>query len=144
MSSNARISLASFFVISMLSGCAAGHGAPEVSGAWARPGETGMNSAVYFSIQNTAQEDILLEARGEVAEEIQLHETSIDAAGTASMHHMDEIPVGANQQLEFSPGGLHVMLIRLRQPLAPGDTFDLVLLFLEQGEIHVQVAVENR
>jgi copper(I)-binding protein len=37
-----------------------------------------------------------------------------------------------------------VMLIRLRHPLEPGDTFDLALRFLQQGEIHVQVAVENR
>jgi copper(I)-binding protein len=103
-----------------------------------------LNSAVYFSLLNTSIEDILLEVRGEVAEEIRLHETIIDAAGTARMAHQERVPLGANQRLEFEPGGLHVMLIRLLRPLEPGDTFDLALLFLQQGEIHVQVAVENR
>lgn len=103
-----------------------------------------MNSAVYFSLQNTSIEDLLLEVRGEVAEEIQLHETAIDASGTVRMAHQEQVPLGANQRLEFEPGGLHVMLIHLRRPLEPGDTFDLAFLFLEQGELHVQVAVENR
>lgn len=144
MNLKARISLAWFLFMCLLSGCAGTPRAPVVSGAWARPGETGLNSAVYFSLLNTSIEDILLEVRGEVAEEIRLHETIIDAAGTARMAHQEQVRLGANQRLEFEPGGLHVMLIRLRRPLEPGDTFDLALLFLQQGEIHVQVAVENR
>ena len=139
----ARVSLAFIAAICLLPSCIGERLTPEIRDAWARPGETGQNSAVYFSLQNTAQEDKLLEVQGEVAESIQLHETIIDSSGTASMHHMEEVSIGANQRLEFEPGGLHVMLIRLRQPLKPGDTFDLALHFLEQGEIHVQVSVEN-
>ncbi len=128
MNTKARVALAAFITAYLITGCAGAPRAPEVSGAWARPGDTGMNSAVYFSLQNTAQEDILLEARGTVAEEIQLHETIIDSTGTASMAHQEQVQIGANQRLDFEPGGLHVMLIRLRRPLAPGDTFDLALL----------------
>jgi copper(I)-binding protein len=103
-----------------------------------------MNSAVYFSLKNTALDDVLLEARSDVAEVVQLHKTVIDANGSASMQHQDQIEVKANKVVEFAPGGLHVMLMGLRQPLLTGETFDLSLIFREQGEIHVQIPVESR
>ena len=89
----ARVSLAFIAAICLLPSCIGERLTPEIRDAWARPGETGQNSAVYFSLQNTAQEDKLLEVQGEVAESIQLHETIIDSSGTASMHHMEEVSI---------------------------------------------------
>ena len=123
--------------------CARAPTTPVISGAWARPAEIGMNSAIYFTLENTAQDDFLLEARSDVAESVQLHKTIIDANGSASMQHQERVEVKRNQVVEFTPGGLHIMLLNLSQPLLTGDTFDLTLKFIEQGEIHVQVQIEN-
>lgn len=139
-----RVLILSLVCLLAVGGCAEEATAPMVSGAWARPAERGENSAVYFTIQNMPDDDVLLEARSDVAGDVQLHRTSIDAAGSARMQQQNQIEIPANLTLEFAPGGLHIMLLNLLQPLVAGDAFELTLIFLKQGEIHVQIPVEAR
>jgi len=51
-----------------------------------------------------------------------------------------EIPPGG--KLELKPGGYHVMLLDLKQPLKAGDKFPLTLTFQNAGSIIVSVDVE--
>jgi copper(I)-binding protein len=43
---------------------------------------------------------------------------------------------------ELRPGGLHVMLEGLKQPLKEGDNIPLTLTFEKAGSINVQLIVE--
>jgi copper(I)-binding protein len=43
----------------------------------------------------------------------------------------------------LKPGGLHVMLIGLKQPLEPGDMVDLALTFEDGSRIPVQAPVRR-
>ena len=63
--------------------------------------------------------------------------------GTMSMHPQDEVVVPARSQVEFKPGGLHVMLIGLQRDLQVGDRFALKLKFRQAGEISVDVEVKQ-
>ncbi len=55
-----------------------------VEGAWARPGEKGGTSAVYFTVRNTGREgDHLLGANTDVAGEASLHETVAEGSAAA-------------------------------------------------------------
>jgi copper(I)-binding protein len=50
-----------------------------------------------------------------------------------------EVPAGG--EAELKPGGLHIMLIRLAEPLENGTTFPLTLNFEKSGEIEIEVPV---
>jgi periplasmic copper chaperone A len=109
---------------------------------WARPGVAGGNSAVYFVIQNPSdQADILIDAESDVAEFVELHMTSMDANGNMQMQHQESVSVGAGSNVEFVPGGLHVMLIQLHENLAVGETIPLTLHFENTGSISIEATV---
>ncbi len=51
-----------------------------------------------------------------------------------------DLPPGAKVQLR--PGGYHVMLESLKQPLKAGDVVPLTLNFQKAGSIEIRLAVE--
>ena len=57
------------------------------------------------------------------------------------MRQVKDIPVPAGGQAKLEPGGLHVMLIDLKQPLKAGDTVPLTLRFDDGGKQLVNVPV---
>ena len=118
-------------------------GVLEVKNAWARPAPAGDNGAVYFVIENgTSQSDKLLFAESEIASAVELHMSEMEG-DHMSMHHQDEVALPAGEAVEFSPGGLHVMLVGLIQDLKNGDTFDVTLKFESAGEEVVTVTVKD-
>lgn len=114
----------------------------QVSEIWARPGLAGGNSAVYFTITNgTSGADSLISASSDVADAVELHMTTMQD-GKMQMMHQQEVPIQTGKT-EFQPGGLHVMLIGLKQDLKPGDQFLLTLDFVNAGQISLQVTVSE-
>jgi periplasmic copper chaperone A len=115
-----------------------------ISGAWARPGFLGANSAVYLVIENSGnQDDVLLSAEASVAQFVELHESRMDQSGMMSMQEQERIDIRAKDQVAFQPGGLHVMLINLNGDLNPGDRFNLTLNFQGTGQVPVDVEVRG-
>jgi hypothetical protein len=49
----------------------------------------------------------------------------------------------AGAKVELKPGGYHVMLMELKQPLKNGDRFPLTLTFEKAGKIEVSVWAED-
>lgn len=64
--------------------------------------------------------------------------------GTMSMQPVDGIEVPAGEEVVLEPGGYHVMLLELAEPLEEGETFELTLTFAEAGEQTVTVEVRDR
>jgi len=119
--------------------------AVRIENPTARPVAVGQNGAAYFTIINpTGEDDRLLSATGAVASAIELHETRNDNGVMRMGHHAEGVPVSAHSTLPFAPGGNHVMLMDLRQPLMPGQSFTLTLTFATAGEIEVAVLVQDK
>ena len=99
--------------------------------------------ALYFSVANGGSKaDLLLSVTSPVARKIEFHESrtlqgSIQMRAVASV----ECPPGTTH---ISPGGLHVMLLGLSQPLMAGMTFPASLHFRDAGVVTVQVLVAAR
>lgn len=116
----------------------------SVIDAWARPANQGDNSAVYFKINNPGLgTDTLLETQTEVAAQTGLHKSEMNSQGVMSMHPQHQIDIPPDSQLEFAPGGLHVMLVDLQQDLRVGDTIELILRFKNSGEITLEVPIQQ-
>ena len=107
----------------------------------------GPSSAIYMLIENSGDTDVLLSASvsQNVAAVAELHQTK-EENGLMTMNPMPAgIEVPANGKLEIKPGGYHIMLVNVKQTLAPGQTIKLSLKFKNNGEVSLDVPVrENR
>lgn len=101
------------------------------------PGST--VAAVYLQLQATT-DDQLRSVSAAVAERTEIHNT-LEVDGTMQMRPVEAVPLPAGALVEFAPGGLHVMLIGLQQPLVAGESFPLTLQFEHAEEAVVDVAI---
>jgi periplasmic copper chaperone A len=109
---------------------------------WSRatPGAS-KNGAVFLEIKSAADEaDKLLNVSGPVAANIEIH-NHINDNGIMQMRRVDFIDVAEGGFTKLVPGGFHIMLLGLTQPLKAGETFKLTLTFEKAGAIEVDVAV---
>ena len=137
----------SLSVILVLTGCAQQSTGPQIKieDAWARPSAgADMNGAIYFRIVNDGKEaDKLISADTPSAQAAEVHESMADDNGVMSMKPRENVEVSAGGEVEFKPGGLHIMLVDLKQPLAVGDEVSLTLRFEKAGEIVLNVKVRE-
>ncbi len=125
----------------LLMGC--GTGKIEAHQAWVRAAMKGENSAVYFILHNhSSQPDELIGVACDCAQVVELHE-SVMEAGAMKMKPVTSIPLASGAEVNFQPGGLHVMLINLSRDLKAGDSIDLVLKFKHTGALTIKVPVRE-
>lgn len=96
--------------------------------------------AAYFTIVNHGPADRLIAASAAVAKKTMLHESKV-VDGVTKMIHQEAIAVPMHGSVQLAPGGLHVMLMGLEQPLEEGGMFPLTLEFENAGTIEVMVHV---
>ena len=95
------------------------------------------NSAVFMSLENGSTADrALVAAESPVAKTVELH-TNVNEGGVMKMRRIDKIEVPAGQTVALKPGGLHVMLIGLKEALEPGAMVHLTLTFDNGSQSHV-------
>lgn len=137
----------SLSVILVLTGCAQQSTGPQIKieDAWARPSAgADMNGAIYFRIVNDGKEaDKLISAGTPSAQAAEVHESMADDNGVMSMKPRENVEISADGEVEFKPGGLHIMLVDLKQPLVVGDEVSLTLRFEKAGEIVLNVKVRE-
>lgn len=115
----------------------------QVTQPWARPGAIGDNSAIYLVIDNpTSEADTLLGAATDVANTTELHKSTMEN-GMMMMEPQEKVSINARSKVVFEPGGLHVMLVGLKQDLHAGDTIRLTLNFEKAGAITLDVPVKE-
>lgn len=113
-------------------------------GGWARSSPMGApNGAVFGLLVNLgAEPDMLVSASTPAAEVVELHETIMGDGDVMQMRPVEGgIAVMPDNYLALQPGGLHIMLINLTQPLVAGETLDLTLNFEHVGEVVVTVPI---
>lgn len=116
---------------------------PRVLDAHARavpPGQR--NSAAFMRILNPGdQPRALVGAESPVARVVELHTHRMED-GVMKMRRVERIDLPAQGETALKPGGLHLMLIDLKQPLKQGDSVDLRIV-LDNGEV-IDVTADTR
>ena len=98
---------------------------------------------VSFAIENASNSaERLLRASTPVAAGVVLHQMA-QKGGMMTMRAVPSLEIGPGARLELGPGGYHLMLIDLKQPLKPGDRFPLTLTFERLGTVTTIVTVEG-
>jgi copper(I)-binding protein len=109
---------------------------------WARATPAGAKTgAAYVTlINNGGSGDRLLSATTPVAGQVQFHSVS-EENGVSRMREMHAVEVAPGAKVTFSPGGMHIMMVGLKQPLKEGQSFPLTLTFEKAGKMDVTVPV---
>jgi len=126
----------------LLSACSA-PGDIEVHQAWVRPTAQGENAAVYLTTHNhSSSDDELIGATTTVSDVVEIHESKTEDDIT-KMNMVQSLPIAADEEINFAPGGLHIMLNDVKQELVLGEHIGLILHFKNHEDIVVEVHIEN-
>jgi len=114
----------------------------EINNAWARatPGKA-ENGAAYVTMQSPTA-DRLVAASSPVAKKAELHTMSMQGM-VMKMRPIAGLDIPPGQPVTLKPGGEHIMLMGLNQPLHDGQSFPLTLDFEKAGPRTVTVTVEK-
>ncbi|WP_165445507.1 copper chaperone PCu(A)C [Bradyrhizobium uaiense] len=105
--------------------------------------KAGGDLSLTMTIKNEADSaDALLRVRCPVANFSERH--IVDRGeGAPAMRSISNIPIPPKATLELKRDGYHVMLLQLRQALAPGETFKCAVVFQKAGTIETEVQVQK-
>lgn len=110
---------------------------------WSRATPPGAPAGVaYLEIVNRGPADTLVRIASTAAREVQMH-TSYSEAGMMRMRPVESLEIPAQGRVQFKPGGLHLMLMGLQQPLKEGEHIELTLVFQNAGEVRVEAIVQG-
>jgi copper(I)-binding protein len=137
-------------VLSILTACGAqdgpvplGAGTAElhVSDAQSSAAVAGASQLV-LRIENRGDgDDRLLGADTDAALAIEIHRTTIDADGRASMRMLEDVLIPAGGSVAFRPGDLHLMLLVPDERVTVGGTFEITLRFERSAPVTRTVTV---
>jgi periplasmic copper chaperone A len=98
--------------------------------------------AAFMTLRNTSKsDDQLIGASAPVSGSAELH-NHIKDGDIMRMRQVPSINIPAGGTVALQPGGLHVMLMGLKQPLKQGEVFPLTLTFAKAGTMTVEVTVK--
>ncbi|HYC67566.1 copper chaperone PCu(A)C [Brevundimonas sp.] len=113
----------------------------QASGALCRPTPPGRQTTGCYLTLTSAADDRLMGITSPVAGRVQVHESRIES-NMMMMHEVEGgLPLLAGQAVELKPGGDHIMLLGVAEPLKAGDAVPLTLTFASAAPIEVSATV---
>jgi copper(I)-binding protein len=115
-----------------------------ISQAWSRATPKGAKTGGgYLTIENKGSApDRLVGGSTDVAGSVQVHEMSMDN-GVMKMSPVEEgLTIEPGKTVKLAPGGYHLMLMDLKQPLKRGEKVPVALDFEKAGKVTVSLDVE--
>ena len=112
-----------------------------VTGAICRPTPTGRQvTGCYLSLTAPAA-DTLLSVASPASALAQIHEMRMES-NMMMMRELEEgLPLPAGQAVALAPGGNHIMLMGVTEPLKTGDSVTLTLTFANAAPVEVTATV---
>jgi periplasmic copper chaperone A len=97
--------------------------------------------AAFMTLQNAGGDDKLVSAASPVADHVELH-AHVKDGDVMRMRQIESIDVPAGGSVQLAPGGVHLMLIDLKEPLKQGQSFPLTLTFAKAGAMTIEVPIK--
>lgn len=115
-----------FFTLTLIAPLTACADGVSVANAWVRPPAPGQTTASAYVELTSTRDAALVGAGSAAAARVEMHSMTVDG-GVMRMRALPRIELPAGQTVKLAPGGIHLMLIDLKQPLKAGGTVPLVL-----------------
>ena len=116
-----------------------------ITQAWSRatPGGAKVGGG-YLTIENKgAAADRLIGGSGEVSARIEVHEMAMNN-GVMTMRPLDNgLVIEPGKTVKLAPGGYHLMMFDLKEPLKQGDKVPITLEFEKAGKVKLSFDVQG-
>jgi copper(I)-binding protein len=103
-----------------------------VSDAWVRGTVSGQMATGAFMQLKAPDDAVLVSASSPVAGVVEIHEMKLEG-GVMRMGAIKRLALPAGKTVDLKPGGYHVMLMELTQPLKEGETVPVTLTFEDKA-----------
>ena len=115
-----------------------------IENQWASSAETGM-AAVFGTLSNKGDHEArIVSGESPIAGRVEVHEVVPDATGAMTMRPKEggfAVPAGGTREL--IPGGDHLMLMDLKEPLQPGADVSLTVVFEDGSTLPVTAQIRD-
>lgn len=116
-------------------------GGVTVHDAWAQASAgAATTGAAYVTLTGGEKPDALVGVSTPVAATAEVHQ-SFSQGGMMRMRGIGSLRIKPGAMVTFEPGGYHIMLMDLKQPLVAGESFPLTLTFAHQAPLTFDVQV---
>lgn len=116
-----------------------------ITQAWTRATPNGAKiGGGYLTIENKGSTpDRLLGGSTDAAGRVEVHQMTTKD-GVMTMRPLgDGLTIDPGKTVKLAPGGYHLMMFDLKNPLKQGDTVPVTLKFEKAGEVKVSLAVQG-
>lgn len=116
----------------------------QVKDAWIQAAPPGVKvMAAYLEIKNNGkQQQTLTGVSSPAFGKIEIHRSVIHG-NMAHMEHQKELPLPPGASVLLQQGGLHLMLMGVKKPLATGDQIPMTFVFGNGAKISVSAIVRS-
>ena len=115
-----------------------------ISQAWSRatPGGAKVGGG-FLTIENKGTApDRLIGGTSDIASKVEVHEMSMNN-GVMTMRPLEKgLTIDPGRTVKLAPGGYHLMLMNLKNPLKQGDKLAIALEFEKAGKVQVSFDVQ--
>src|ERR1700761_6900670 len=117
----------------------------SITQAWSRATPGGAKIGVgYLTIENKGSTpDRLTSASAEVASKVEVHEMAMNNGVMTMRPHDKGLVIDPGKTVKLAPGGSHLMLFDLKNPLKQGDKVPLTLEFEKAGKVTLSLDVQG-
>ena len=113
----------------------------KVEQAWVRPSVPGQQGTGGYMKLTARDSQKLVGASSPVAGVAEIHEMKMDG-DVMTMKPVGALDLPAGRTVELKPGGLHLMLMDLKQPLAAGSRVPLTLVLKDGRGVERRVETQ--
>jgi copper(I)-binding protein len=133
MENSMKLGVMIFTAMSVLAAQGAAAANVTVSDAWARATMPGQPvSAAYMQIKSDTDAK-LLGASSSVVPQVEVHEMKMEG-DVMIMREVKALDLPKGKTVTLEPGGFHIMLMNLKQPIAAGEVIPLTLMIESGGK----------
>lgn len=104
----------------------------EIKSPWVRGTVAGQKATGAFMELSSPSGAAIVGASSPVAGVTEVHEMKMDG-GVMKMRAVQRLDIAAGKPVSLAPGGYHVMLMDLAQPLKEGEKVTLTLTFADKA-----------
>lgn len=113
------------------------------SEAFCRPTPNGRQMTGCYLVLRTTGDDRLMSVSTPIAGRVEIHESKMEGGMMMMAELTAGLPLPADQPVELKPGGNHIMLLGVTEPLTTGQTVPLTLRFEVANPIEVVAEVRQ-
>jgi copper(I)-binding protein len=97
-------------------------------------------ASLYFIVKNDGPADTLISQATDASSNTSLFNT-VDNGGVSTMPLVQSLEIPANSEVKVQPGGYHVMINDIANPLAKGSKVHVTLTFAKAGTVQFDAPV---